>query len=400
MHPHRRTVRVLVLAFLLSNTGSGIASVALAYLVYDRTGSAVWLAATLLFNFGITGFLTPVAGHIADRFDRRRVMIVSDALSAAIWVAFVFVREPAPLVALGFVASIASLPFWFAVDAAIPNLVPEEDLPWANGTIGAARSVSKIAGPALGGLLYTAADGPGVAFAINAGSFVVSAAIVSTIRGVAFSRPRAGSEADEFRGALKGFSVLVHDRMLRALFVAWTLSFLGMNVAFVADPPLARSFGVGAVGYGLIDTCFGAGALVGALLARRTSADDERRWVAVGLGGVAIGWFLIAGAPVFSLVLAASALAAAMDALGGVAFYGIVQRRSQDAVRGRVFAALAMAGLMANTVGFVIVGPLVEWLGPKAVYALGGVVMVIATFSFWLPTSAGRIRTAAATDEA
>jgi Na+/melibiose symporter-like transporter len=88
-----------------------------------------------------------------------------------------------------------------------------------------------------------------------------------------------------------------------------------------------------------------------------------------------------------------------MDALGGVAFYGIVQRRSQDAVRGRVFAALAMAGLMANTVGFVIVGPLVEWLGPKAVYALGGVVMVIATFSFWLPTSAGRFRTAAAPDE-
>lgn len=387
----RRAVRVLAAAFLLSATGGRIAGVALAYVVYDRTGSAIWLAVTFLFNFGITGFLTPFAGHIADRFDRRRVMIVSNAASAACWVVFVFVREPVALVALGFVASVIAMPYWFAVDAAIPNMVRDEDLAWANGTMGAARSISMIAGPAAGGALYAATGGPGIPFAVNAVSFVVSAALVAAVRGVRFSESAQGSQpADEHHGAFRGFAVLWGDAFLRSLFIAWTLSYLGMNIAFVADPPLARSFGVGAVGYGSIDASFGIGALLGALLARRISQEDERRWVIVGLAGVAVGWFMIAGAPFFALVLFASALAAGTHAFGTVAAYSIVQRRSADAVRGRVFAALNMAGLLANAVGFVLVGPLVEWLGAQFAYAMGGVVMVFATAAFWIPTAPGR----------
>lgn len=380
-------MRLFALASLLSQTGGRIAGVALAYVVYDRTGSPVWLAMTFLFNFGLTGFLTPFAGHVADRIDRRRVIVVSNVASAVCWTVFVFVREPVALIALGFVASVIAMPYWFAVDASVPNMVPEEQLAWANGTMGAARSISLIAGPALGGALYAAAGGPGIPFAVNALSFVASAVIVSLVRGVRLSARDGDAVADEHRGALRGFGVLLGDPFLRSLFVAWTLSYLGMNIAYVADPPLARSFGVGALGYGAIDASFGAGALFGALLARRIATGDERRWVIVGLAGVAAGWFVIAGAPLFAFVLAGSVFAAGTDAFGTVAAYGIVQRRSADAVRGRVFAALHMGGQLANAIGFVLVGPLVAWLGAQAGYAVGGVVMVIATAAFWIPTA-------------
>ena len=70
--------------------GSRIAAVALSFLIYERTGSAIWLAGTLFFTFGVTGFLTPLAGKIADRNDRRRVMITSDVLSLATWLLLVF----------------------------------------------------------------------------------------------------------------------------------------------------------------------------------------------------------------------------------------------------------------------------------------------------------------------
>jgi MFS family permease len=169
--------------------------------------------------------------------------------------------------------------------------------------------------------------------------------------------------------------------------IAWTLMWFAMNIAFVADPPLARGFGVGAFGYGMIDTFFGAGALAGALLATRVVKDGERRWVAVGMIAVAAGWATIALTRWFALVLVASAFAAGIDAIGEVAGTNIIQRRATDAVRARVFAAQGTAGLAANMVGFVVVGPLVEALGPRAVYGLGAGVAAIATLTFVIPTS-------------
>ena len=97
---------------------------------------------------------------------------------------------------------------------------------------------------------------------------------------------------------------------------------------------------------------------------------------------------MIALTPWFSLVLVGSAVAAGLDAIGGVAGYGVIQLHTVDAVRGRVFAAQSTAGLSANMLGFVIVGPLVEALGPQAVYGLGGIVSVVATLAFVIPTRA------------
>ncbi len=164
--------------------------------------------------------------------------------------------------------------------------------------------------------------------------------------------------------------------------MAWAISYLAMDIAFVADPPLAAVFGVGAFGYGLMDTFFGGGAALGGLYGRRVKESAERKWIILGLLGVAVGWFLIAGAPWFALVLIASAGAAAMDTIGTVAGYGLIQRRTPDDLRGRVFAAYGMSGMLANMLGFVLVGPFVEAFGPRAVYAAGGVLMLLAAGVF------------------
>lgn len=383
MHP-RDAVRRLALGRALSGTGSGIAGVALSYLIYERTGSAIWLAGTLFFTFGVTGFLTPLAGKIADRYDRRLVMIASDLLSLGTWLLLVFVREPIILAAIGFVASVVALPFGLAASAAIPNIVGEDDLPWANGWMSAAGSFSRLAGPAIGGTLY-ALGGAGLAFAVNAASFGLSALLAWSVRGVAFSAPRS-EEDEEHSSALEGFRVIRRDRFLLWITVAWTGMWLAMNIAYVADPPLAKSFGVGAFGFGLIDTAFGVGALVGSILATRLAKRREYLWVALGCLGVAAGWFLIAVTPWFALVLVGSTLAAGLDAIGGVAGFSLIQSRVPDATRGRVFAAQSTAGLSANMLGFLLVGPLVEALGPQAVYACGGVVALVATALFVFPT--------------
>ena len=66
----RSAVRRLALGDFLSSTGSGIAAVALSFFVYQQTNSAIWLAGTLFFTFGVAGLITPFAGKIADRYDR------------------------------------------------------------------------------------------------------------------------------------------------------------------------------------------------------------------------------------------------------------------------------------------------------------------------------------------
>lgn len=384
----RSAVRRIALAKGLSGTGSGIASVALSYLVFQRTNSALWLAGTLFFSFGVVGLLTPFAGKLVDRYDRRRVMIASDVGSLVTWSLLAFTREPLAIAAIGFVASVLAVPVGLAANAAVPNLVEEEDLPWANGLIAAAANSARLAGPAIGGGLY-ALGGATLAFIVNAASFAASALLVASVRGRSFSAERADEEPSG--SSLEGFRVIRRDRMLLWITIAWTMMWLAMNIAYVADPPLARGFGVGPLGFGLIDTSFGAGALLGSVLAAPFVRSSPRGWVAAGMLGVAAGWGMIALTPWFALVLVGSALAAGLDAIGGVAGYGLIQRRTPDAVRGRVFAAQSTAGLSANMLGFVIVGPLVEALGPQAVYGLGGIVSLVATLAFVIPTRAAEV---------
>lgn len=376
MH-ERWPVRRLALARLLSGAGSWAAGIAVSYYVFRRTGSAVWLAGTLFLVIGVSGFFSPLAGKIADRNDRRLVMIASDLGSAACWLALVWIHEPAPVVAVAFVASIVGLPYDFAATAAIPNLAGEEELGWANGLMSAAGSISRLVGPALGGALYALA-GVAIAFAVNAASFLLSALLSASIRRVPFSSESPGDSSSSW----EGFRVIRHNKLLLRLLIAWTISYFAMDIAFVADPPLATAFGVGAFGYGMMDTFFGAGALAGSLYGRRITVVTEQRWIVLGLLGVAGGWALIAGAPWFALVLIASAGAAAMDAIGTVAGFGLIQRRTEDRVRGRVFAAYHLAGMVANMVGFIIVGPLVDAFGPRAVYAVGGLMSLIAAAVF------------------
>ena len=172
---------------------------------------------------------------------------------------------------------------------------------------------------------------------MNAASFGVSAIVTLSLRGRSFSAERSGDDEPP-SGAFQAFRVIRADPMLLWITISWTLMWFAMNIAFVADPPLAT-------GFGMIDTFFGAGALIGALLAMRIIQGRERSWIAAGMAAVAAGWATIAITPWFALVLVASGLTAAIDAVGTVAGRTVIQRRTADAVRGRVFAAQSSAGL-------------------------------------------------------
>ena len=120
----------------ISLTGSGAAFAALAYIVYRLTGgSAVWLSVTLLLTMGLQGVVQPFASWLGDRFDRRRVLVISDLAAAAGFVALAFAGTPGQLVVVAAITAVLESPVWAVAGASIPNLVEEEHLPWANGQV-------------------------------------------------------------------------------------------------------------------------------------------------------------------------------------------------------------------------------------------------------------------------
>jgi MFS family permease len=366
---NRSAIRRLAAARLATMTGSWAANVAMAYVIYERTHSAVWLSAHYLLTFGVMGFVTPFAGALADRIDRRRLMIVSELLGGAAWTALVFVNAPWMLLTLAFIASFVHSPFPAASGAAIPNLASADDLAWANSLISLGRSLGSTLGPALGGLLVALLGGSFV-FGLNAVSFLVSGLLIWLARGE-YSGARAEGDDPAGTGLAAGLRHVVSSPILLPILVGSTVMWFAMNVAIPADAPLAVHFGVGSLGFGLIDTAFGAGAIVGALLARRLTPQLEPLALLMGAFGVVLAWGAVGLAPFFAFVLIGQLLCSFVDSLAMVASDNILQRLTPDAVRGRVFAVFMTAGCAVSVIAFAGAGFLVDALGPQGVYLLG-----------------------------
>lgn len=371
----RTAVRRLALARLISITGSAAAYTALMFEIYDRTGSAGWLAASLLVTEGLTGVLAPLTSALGDRFDRRKVMIWSDLAAAACFVGMSVAAIPGPLVFVAFLSAFAEAPFWPASGAAIPNLVPEDQVSWANSLIAVGRNLGIMLGPAIGGLLLAAAGAPAV-FLINAASFVVSALLVVSVRGARFSGDREDEE--EHRGLAAGFRFLWREPVLRLLAVGWVVFVLGVGMAMVGDVPLVELFDQGAGAYGVMIGLWGAGSVIGSLAGRKLAPSNEARWLVLGTGLVAVFALAVAISPWFSLVLALNLAWGAAEAVTNVADQNIMQRRSPDSVRSRVFGAQEGIWHGAISISYIGAAFLLPVVGARGMYAILGFTALIS----------------------
>jgi MFS family permease len=371
----RAAVRRLALARLISVTGSAAAYTALMFEIYEQTGSAVWLAAALLVTEGVSGAVGPFASVLGDRFDRRTVMIVSDLAAAACFAGMALVADsPGPLVLIAFLSALSEAPFWPASSAAIPNLVPEDQVSWANSLVAIGRNVGIMVGPALGGILLAAVGAP-LVFAINAASFVLSAVLVVSVRAT-FVGDR--SDEGEHHGIWAGFRFLFHEPVLRRISVAWVVMVLGIGMAMVGDVPLADVFDAGSAGFGLMIGLWGAGSVLGSLAGRWLSEATELRWLVLGTAATAAVGIAIALSPWFALVLVLNVAWGASEGVTNVAEQNLFQRRTPDSVRSRVLGAvegLFHGGLAVSYVAAAFVLPVV---GARGMYAIAGVAAGLA----------------------
>ncbi len=238
-----------------------------------------------------------------------------------------------------------------------------------------------LAGPVLGGVTV-ALLGAGGAFLCNAASFLVSAALVAAAHG-SFSAAAHGRVLPDASGLSAGYRFLWRDRVARIVSPAMGLLFLGMGLGMTADAPLIARLHGGALSYAALIVAWGAGEIAGGLLfprvARRLHTTlSEVRALGVALLGVAVGMGGIVAWPHLWFVLLVTAAGGLFAAPTFVLRQGLLQKRTPDALRSRVIAAVDTLSDGGQIVGLVAAGAVVGARGPLAAYGASGLVVASA----------------------
>jgi MFS family permease len=379
-----RAIRRLAAARLVSWIGTEAAYIALIALIYERShGSGVWISTALLAALGARVLVSPWGGALGDYFDRRVVMIGSDVAAAACFVAISQVHSLPFLVALAALAGMAEAPFSPASSALLAMIVPEERRGWASGAVSAGSSTGMLIGAACGGLLV-ATFGAASAFLINAISFLVSAALVYSIRGH-FRVPLA-ADSDQ-RGALQGVRLILAQRVLRTSTLSVAIVALALGMTNVAELPLFVSIGAGKIGFGVAVAAWAGGQITGGRLAARiVNWRLERLALIVGCVVLAAVIGLAGALPVFPVVAMLFVAAGIANALVNVSLILMAQRWVPAEVQSRAIAAIEAIANTAVGVSLLVGGLLLSPLGARGVYLLAGALgAVAAALAFRVP---------------
>lgn len=373
-----RDFRLLFLAAVGSGLGTRLAVMALMVDVWDRTHSGKWVAALLVADFVPMIVIGLLLGSLVDRFSRRKLMIASDLLRCAVFVALPFTTSTVQVVALAGVAGFATGFFRPALYAGLPNLVDDEDLPKANGLFQAAENLTWMLGPLLGGVLlsFSTAD---VAYWFNAVTFLLSALAIARIAEHKLQTEKALSEG-HWRDLAEGFKLAAQSRALLTVLVGWSLAMLAVGNSDVAEVELAKvAFGSGNFGFGLLMAASGLGLILGSLGAAWTI----ERWGTAAAYGGSIGLMAIGlgATAVVPTVWAATTFVVALGLGNGIAVVAnslLVQRGTPDHLRGRAFTLVMSLNFSVLFVGMLAGGFLSDAYGARWTWGVAAIVAGVA----------------------
>jgi MFS family permease len=358
----------------VSLVGFWMQTVAQAWLVYRLSGSELALGAVAFAAYVPVLCLAPVAGVIADRVDKWRLILVTQ--STAMVLAIVL----GTLVALGWVTVPLVAAFACVLGAVgafdlptrqafIVEMVGPEDLPGAIALNASIFNTARVVGPAIaGGLVATAGEAP--CFFLNGASYL---AVLWALAGMRLDGRRAPVARAEGRDLRAGLRYVRQQPAQAALLLALGLvSALGLQ-ANVLMPSLAqRTFGRGATGYGLLLTAYGIGAVSSALrlASRRYTRAEHRRTLLAGLAIQALGLLGVALSPSFPAAVACQLVAG----LGMIRFTAttntLIQLLVDDDYRGRVMGLHTVMFMGTAPLGSLLLGAIAEPFGARAALVL------------------------------
>jgi MFS family permease len=373
-----RNFRFLWIGQAVSAVGDSVTLIALAFATLSVSPSAGSLGLVLALATVARVVALPIGGVWSDRLPRQLVMLTSDGVRALVQavIAILLITGHAQLwhiVVLAMVYSFAAGFFMPASGALIPQTVSVQRLQQANALMGLSRSVTQVAGPAIGGLLV-AAIGPGWVFAIDAATFVVSAISLVLMR---VPRVEGKGQSNFWTELADGLRAVTSRR--------WYLLNLGAhalwNFAFasflVLGPIVAKRSLGGAPAWGLISASLGAGAILGGLIALRVI--PRRPLLVANLALVPAAFQLLALA-----VPLPTAAIMAFCVIGWIGltylnevWFATVPQLIPAEVLARATSFDWLLSIIAMPIGFAVSGPVADRIGIQSTLVAAAVIMAV-----------------------
>lgn len=350
---------------LLSNCGTWFQNLAQALLIYRLTGSTLLVGVVNFAQFVGTFALAPWSGMAADRFDRRRLMIVAQSFAVAVTAVLALLasagRASAPVViGLALLLGITTAFSVPAMQALVPLLVPTHELAGAVALNSVTFNLARVIGPVAGAVVVDRLGIP-AAFGLNALSYVGLIGALLVVRPRQQVRSSASSAG---RVRLRdSFGTVLSDRRIRLLLLAVVaLSLTADPVNTLTPGFVTKLFGQRDTLVGVLVGAFGTGAVAAAFLVGRERSDVERR-LAMMLGVLGVGMAAFALAPGFGFALPALVVGGFGFLAANTTATTAIQLGVSDEQRGRVMALWSVAFLGVRPFGSLVDGAVASAVG-------------------------------------
>ena len=378
----------------LSNTGNWFQNVAAGIVVYDLTGSNTAVGAVSILQFTATMLLTPIAGRLTDRVNRRWMLFVGQfvaflgALGLAITVAVVGIDDlpgPWPIYAATAVIGLGAAIILPSLQAIVPALVEPDDLDHAITLNSMTFNIARGIGPVAAGAVI-AAFGAVWAFGINALTFLPLLVVLSFISPRGTVTPDPDRSADDVGGeTVRDAVAWIRTKPTIVVLLVTTLA-----VGWTSDPfstlmpAISDQFGYGETVVGLLVGAFGLGAAITAPGSDKIRARLGRgRVAATGLTISGVGLSIIAVAPVVHVALLGAVVSGSGFLLGVTSTNSELQKGIPEQLRGRVMALWSVAFLGCRPIAAIVDGTVADVAGPRVALGLAAAIAVGASlFAF------------------
>jgi MFS family permease len=367
-----RSLAAILVAELVSLTGSSMTYVALPWFVLITTGSTArmgWVLAAELLPVGLLGIL---AGSLIARLGAKRTMNLADAARVPIMAAIPILHWTgnltfAWLLGLTFLLGCFMAPYYSSSRLILPEVLGEDEQLVAQGSafVQAANQLTQLGGPILAGVLIAWLSAPAVLL-IDAATYAVSFVVI-----LVFVRAGKRFPADESsRGVFAGLRYVLHDKLLGPMMAAAAfINFVAQGLIAMLPVLAVRRFDADPKIVGFFFAAFGAGALAGSVVASQIVRKVPLlRLAALGILGMAVPLWLLAldlPWPAVIVVLAGFGFCAP---LVNAPVLGILTVRPPEALRPKVITAVMTISVVIGPLGFLAVGQALQYVGMSVVF--------------------------------
>jgi len=389
-----RDFRTLWIGQFISQIGDYLALIAALVVIQKLSGSALWLGFTAMaltlpqLLFGLVG------GVMADRFDRKKVMVISDLARAAAILILIWAKSPRELYLfplVGCFMSVAGVFFGPARNAIIPSIVSREMLLTANGLLQASQMLAVIAGSFLATLVI-ATLGPASAFILDSLTFLISAGLIFTLKIPPLNN--SGPKEGIFWPQLKeGLSYIKERKPILVILVVASVATLSLgSIAVLGVAYVENYLGVNAESFGFLNSIQGIGMIAGGLslgFFSRFASPHYLASIAMMVLGLAILFFAFSSR--FEAALLLAAIIGVCVVVARATLAAILQATVPDEKRGRVESTVNTSISFSTALAMGLSGILGAALGVRAVFTLAaaGVILggILALLALKVPVS-------------